>query len=374
MFFDKDRIRDSLTLDDIKKILINELGSNEPNKDNQGNLIFQTVCHAGEKHKLYYYEDSKQFHCYTDCGDSFDIFELVIRAKKHQGETFSFPKAVKYVARLTGKTFGTGFPSNQQNNEIITDWEWINKFEKKEKINIELPEYDERLLDVLLPYPHINWIEEGISYETQKKFEIGYYMREERIAIVHRDIKGRFIGLRGRATRQEDIDNGKKYMPVTINGKLLNHPTMMNFFGIDKTKEAIKRLKKAAIFEAEKSVLKCEDFYGENNFSVACCGSNVSTFQRDILLSLGVEEVFICLDKFRDKKPDETGEEYEEKIIDYQEKLLNIARMFSPYVRSYIIWDFEGLLDFKDSPVDKGKEVLEELMRNKIEVNTLGVE
>ena len=44
MYLDKDIILNSLTPDDIKKIVMS-LGSDEPKTDNSGNLIFQTICH-----------------------------------------------------------------------------------------------------------------------------------------------------------------------------------------------------------------------------------------------------------------------------------------------------------------------------------------
>ena len=57
---DKDLIKESLTLDDIRAIL-RDLGSEEPILDDKGNLIAQTICHHGSKFKLYYYPDSRMF-------------------------------------------------------------------------------------------------------------------------------------------------------------------------------------------------------------------------------------------------------------------------------------------------------------------------
>ncbi|WP_299831638.1 hypothetical protein [uncultured Metabacillus sp.] len=368
MRYDKDKLKESLTIEEIKLILYN-LGSKEPREDNQGNPMFQTVCHHGDSHKLYYYHDTKLFHCYTHCSESFNIFDLVMRNKK-----VSFPQAVRYVAETTNKTFGFGSVVKNNQEEIITDWDWISRLKKKEKKVIELPEYSEKVLDVLIKLPHEDWLSEGISYETQEKYEVGYYFRDERISIVHRDINNRFIGLRGRAMKQEDIDAGKKYMPLTIGNKLYNHQTMFNLFGLNHTQHAVKRLKKIMILEGEKSILKSEDIYGENNFTCAACSSQITNFHRDIILSLGVEEVFIGFDKFRARKENESEEKYEEMIKEYQENLLKFAKKFTPYVRTYILWDDFDLLEPKDSPIDKGKEILEQLMKTKYEINTSGVE
>jgi hypothetical protein len=358
---DKDKIKNSLTEEEIYKIL-KDLGSKDPLMGNQ----YQTVCHGGHKHKLFYYHETKQFHCYTDCSENMDIFEVTVRAKG-----ISFPQAVRYVAEFTGKTFGFSTMLNQMNDDIVDDWELINRYKKKDKIITELSEYDSKVMDVFLPYPHEEWLNEGISYQTQMKFDVSYYMREERIVIPHYDLNSRLVGIRGRSMKQEDIDSGKKYIPVTVENKLYNHQTMFNLYGLHKTKEAIKRLKKVAIFEGEKSVLKCEDYYGDNNFSVASCSSNITNFHRDILLSLDIEEVIICFDRIRDKEDYETDEKYEKVIEEYQKKLLKLARKFTPYVRTYIVYDDFELLYAKQSPVDKGKEVLEELMKCKYEINTI---
>jgi hypothetical protein len=294
-----------------------------------------------------------------------DIFEVVVRAKG-----ISFPQAVQYVAAITGKTFG--FSSILNNStDLVDDWDIINRYKKKEKIVTVLPEYNSNVMDVFLPYPHESWINDGISVKTMNEFEIGYYIREEKITIVHRDIDSRFIGLRGRAMKEEDIDNGRKYMPLSIGNQLYNHMTMMNLYGLHKTKNAVKKLKKIMFFEGEKSILKCQDYYGELNFTCAVCSSNISNFHRDIAVSLGVEEVFIAFDKFRAKEDNESEELYQKRFFDYQEKLIKYAQKFTPYCRVYVLWDTDNLLDYKDSPADKGKEVLEELMKNKFEINTI---
>jgi hypothetical protein len=82
---------------------------------------------------------------------------------------------------------------------------------------------------------------------------------------------------------------------------------------------------------------------------------------------MGVEEVFIAFDKYSEK-----DSENEERIHNYQEKLLKLAKKFTPFVKTYILWSDNDLLNYSDSPADKGKEVLIELMKNKYEIGTTG--
>jgi hypothetical protein len=200
-----------------------------------------------------------------------------------------------------------------------------------------------------------------------QKYEIGYYIKQDCITIPHRSVDNRLIGLRGRMLSEEMLNDGRKYMPLTVGNRMYNHQLMFSLYGLNHTKTAVKRLKKICIFESEKSVLKCEDYFGEDNFSVACCGSSISNYQRDAILDMGVEEVFIAFDKYSEK-----DSENEERIHNYQEKLLKLAKKFTPFVKTYILWSDNDLLNYSDSPADKGKEVLIELMKNKYEIGTTG--
>jgi hypothetical protein len=344
-------------------LILNDLGSTAPKKDNQGNPMFQTVCHGGKKHKLYYYADTYSFRCYTDCQESFDVYELVIKAKSENGETLTFPQAVQYIANLTGRIFTKNSAIERAESHIIDDWKWIEKYRKKEKPQIDLPIYNKTVLDVFLNLPHESWLNDGISINTMYKFGIGYYVKDDRITIPHYDTEGNLVGLRGRAMREEDIEAGRKYMPLIVENQLYNHPTMFNLYGLHKTRKAISRFQKVIIFESEKSVLKCEDYYGEDNFSVATAGGSISNFHRDLLLKCGVKEVIIAADK-------EFHEHESDEAYTYAEKMLKFARKFTPYVTTYIMWDELNLLSYKDSPCDKGKHILEQLMKCKYEIKT----
>lgn len=356
---DKDLLKNSLTLKEIEEIVV-ELGSSEPITNKQGQLQFKTICHGGDSHKLYYYDNTKMFCCYTGCQETFDIYTLIQKVKKLHGEHISFYESVKYVANRTNKEHLRVNPNTSLKTD---DWEWLAKFKRK-KVNPEIKIYDEKVLETFLPYPHESWLEEGISYETLVKFEVGYYIRDERITIPHRNIDGKLIGIRGRATRQEDIDNGKKYIPLTIGNTLYTFPTMMNLYGIHITKNAIKRYGKIGLFEGEKSVFKAHDFYGDDNWTVALGGSNVSKFQLKMMLDLGVKEVFLFPDKEFEKIETKRDEIFAKQILKH-------AHMLAPYFKVYLCWDKWGLLDIKDSPIDKGKEVFEYLLKNKIEIGSM---
>ena len=88
-------------------------------------------------------------------------------------------------------------------------------------------------------------------------------------------------------------------MPLRINNIMYAHPLSHNLYGLHLNLDNIKRAKRIIIFEAEKSVLLYDSFFGEDsNISVATCGNSLSLFQQDIIKEIcGVDEEIIAYDK-----------------------------------------------------------------------------
>lgn len=355
----KKSLKKDFTNEEIIKLL-SVLGSEEYKKSSENVLIFKTVCHHGDSYKLYYYSESKLFHCYTDCGDSFDVYELVRRSRN-----CTFYDAVDFINRTLGLRSQRAEGFVKAEPTFTDDWELFQKYSslKNRKDNIELHSYPPTLIDYYTKTYPLEWLDEGISPETMDKFNIRFDIANNKIIIPQYSCTGQLIGIRGRALDPEDIDQKKKYSPCIIERTLLNHPIQYSLYGFYQNQETIRKVKKIVVFEAEKSVLKCDSFYGKNNFTVAVCGSHISTYQRNAILSLGVKEVMIAFDKeYQDVNSQESFE--------YAEKILNIAYGFCPYVTTYVLWDVENLIGYKDSPADRGQKILELLMKRKYEVKT----
>lgn len=110
-----------LELEQIYDLL--ELWGGEPEYVKTG-IISQTICHnpPGEgSRKLYYYENSKLFKCYTDCVDSsFDIFDLCIRVKKIQEhEDWTAYQAANFIINYFGLSFEESTTPNSKLWEVF---------------------------------------------------------------------------------------------------------------------------------------------------------------------------------------------------------------------------------------------------------------
>ena len=365
LVFDKQEIRDSLSLEDIQSLL--EEWGGEPEKCPTG-LIARTICHNGlndeASRKLYYYENTGLFRCYTGCEEPvFDIFQLCIKVMNLQHNVvFDLNDAVRWIA----KHFSLAGREENSPVEGLDDWRILANYSRIKDIqatslNIILEEYDKSIL------PRFNydvkitpWLNEGISQEVLNKARIGFYPGGDQITIPHFDKDGRFIGLRGRTVVQEDAERFGKYRPIKVNNQLYNHPLGLNLYNFNNARCNIPKFKTAVIFEGEKSVLKAQTYFGfDNDIYVACCGSSISSYQIQLLTDAGAQEIVIAFDRqFQNYGDDEY------RIL--VNKLKRIQMKYKNYVKISYILDKRKLTGYKDSPIDCGKDIFLQLFKERI--------
>lgn len=351
----KDKIKNDLSIDDVNNVIFSLSG--EYGKQYSSALICRTICHCGHSHKLYYYDNTKLFRCYTQCNDTFDIFELV--QKVNGGELYD---AVNYVINCLNIKIEMNKKKNgfliQQEKE--NEWDVFNIISSnKSRHKLEVKEFDDAILSRLPFVPSLNWVKENISVDTQKRFGIRYNPSDQSMLIPHYSIDGKLIGIRERVLVEEDEPLGK-YKPATINGIMYNHPLSNSLYGLYENKDNIKRMRKVIIAESEKSVMMMETLFGrEANIMVATCGWNLHENQVNQLLELGIDEMIICYDKqFK-----EIGDDEFKALTN---KLEMINEKYSPRVNVSFVFDKFGKLDYKNSPIDKDKDTFQFLINNRI--------
>ena len=363
--YDKHEIRKNLSQNDIFELLT-EWGG-EPSFESWG-ILSTTICHnpPGEgSRKLYYYTNTDLFTCYTGGCDehSFDIFQLFQKIARIQwNKEYDLNEAVRYIAIK----FGLSGYIDLDEKDSLTDWKTFDVYDRINNLEIkdyhvELKPYDINILLNLNYQVKIKpWLDEGINQEAMKNALIGYFPPTGQITIPHFDINGQFVGLRGRTLVKEDAERYGKYRPMVIGGKQYNHPLGMNLYNLNNSKKNIHQIGLAICFESEKSCLKYQTYFGlENDISVACCGSNISIYQVQLLLDCGCTELVIAFDRQWEEK---NNEEYKhwiknlEKLNDRYKNNLNIS----------IIYDRNMLTGYKDSPIDDGKEIFLKLFKERV--------
>lgn len=361
--YNKDEIKNSLTIEQVNE-LVAELGG-EPQIQGSA-IIARTICHGGDSRKLYYYDNTKLFTCYTGCAErSFDIFQLVVKVKSRETDTeVELPRAIEYVAQYFGFTPAErdieGFSST------LEDWQKLNNYDRINNINqetqrVELKTYDDTIL-LNLPKPIIQpWIDEGITQEVMSHRNICYDPKNCGIVIPHYDIDGKLIGIRERTLIKENEVNGK-YRPALLNRQLYNHPLSFNLYNLNNSKDNIARMKKAFVFESEKSCMQYASMFGEeNDISVAICGSSFIQYQAWLLINLGVQEIIVGLDKqFK-----ELGDKEHQKLV---RNLTQIHKKYGKFVKISYLFDKENIIGYKDSPTDRGKDKFLTLFKNRVDL------
>ena len=338
---------------DTQKIiqLMEKLGADDY-IEKEGYIIFPTICHnedASEASmKLYYYENSHIFQCYTDEG-SMSIFQFLKNYYETRSYDYDWYQDI-YQVILDCSNFNPNLSFAPKKYKSIRDIYSTPK-------HIFLPTYPNGIIDCFTKFYPSEWLNDGITKQSMDKFNIRYSVTQNKIIIPHYNVDGQLVGIRGRALNEWEVENVGKYMPVQIEGKWYSHPLSLNLYGLNKTKENIKRTGICFLVEAEKSVLQMEgwDFA---NCSAAVCGSQFNKHALKVLMTAArPKEIVICFDKEEKKGSEE-----------YFNKLYSIGKKYQNYADFSFIYDRENLLEMKDSPTDKGAETFWKLYKRRVRI------
>ena len=340
-------IKAQITDDDIIAIM-DSMGIPLVSANNQY-MVFPSCCHHADwehhRPKLWFYTDSQRFHCWV-CQFDADIFGMV---QKVHGCTF--PQAVDYICHTL----------NINATEVVQDdmrdpWQrdlrrWLPNADIDEPA--ELTAYDPAILSAFDHLYPTEWLEYGITRDSMDKFGIGWYARQACISIPVVQ-NGQLVGVRGRYTRQQDVDKGK-YRPIAmLDGQVLKFSTNQCLYGLDQNKSAIEKCRQVLLFESEKSILKADSWHIHN--ALAVFGSNISKRHIEMLLELGVNDVVLCMDSDYRQVGDD----------DFQffvAKMRKLAGKLTPYFSTSIVYNNQGYDAYKcnimDLPYDKAMKLYE---------------
>lgn len=212
---------------------------------------------------------------------------------------------------------------------------------------------DEKVLHYFGRYGNPMFYEDGINYETQWEFELGFDLMYHMITIPIRDEIGTLCGIKGRLYKEFIDSNESKYFYI--------QPCAKNsiLYGLHKTKEYIKEKNEVIVVEGEKAVMQLWTMGIRN--AVAIGGHQLSRVQIQKLTHLNVP-IVIAYDEGveigKDGKVDKSFYRNEfNKFLDKQ--------------TVYCIYDrTKKILDEKESPSDNPDKW--ELLYNKYKIKVRG--
>lgn len=350
MIINANDLIDVLNEDDVIK-LMRELGSEDFKEFGEG-YIFRSICHDSDSYKLHYYTQSKKFYCFR-CAKQMSVYNLIMKVNGCEfKDAFRLLKSIVngYNRTITG--FGVNIRKQTSLDKIIAE---------------PLPQVKKKYLyEIFKNEPIKEWEKDNINYKATEKFKIRKDDVKNRIIIPHFNINDELIGIRVRHLNPIDVENKGKYIPLFYDGIGYNFPISQNLYGLNISKDNIKKYKKCIVVESEKSCMVYETYFPNNNICVAICGSNFSNTQKKILLDLcpDIEEIVISLDRQYQYETDEDAVQWKNKIHKMAENLL-------PYCKVSYIWDSDKdrLLGYKDSPLDINKNTFLKLIETRITIN-----
>jgi DNA primase len=246
------------------------------------------------------------------------------------------PKAKRWICEKLGYAeFLNGSHTPLPTNDHL---KWLREVKKqrKKKRNLENVEnqiYEDEVLNQFIMLPHKSYIDEGIEYQTQVEFQIGYDIKSQRIIFPIHNSFGEIVSVKGRTIFEnyEELDIYKFLYLINFNKMIELYNWHRALFYILESKEVI-------IYEAEKTCWLSSQ-YGFRN-CVAISGDDLSEWQVNMIKGLGNEiSTVIALDK--------------DKSIDAVKKQ---GVKFGKTRNVYALWDNVGLFKDKDSPTDLGEE------------------
>lgn len=252
----------------------------------------------------------------------------------------SFPKAIKQICEWVGLDYYHNFEEDLPKSMLILK-ELIamqNEGEEHEDDRPIVP-ISEAILGYYKPYVNQIFADDGISYETQQEFEIGFDELTNRITIPIRDEIGTLVGVKGRYFGKPPEGELKYlYLEPCARNRIL--------YGLYKTEPYIKNEGLVYVGEAEKSVMQMWNMDVCN--CVATGGKKVSQNQIEILTRLCVDICFVF-----------------DKDVQLSE-LMVLANRFVDGVSVYAVVDDKGILNEKEAPTDnpeKFKALIENCVR-----------
>ena len=277
------------------------------------------------------------FHCFG-CGKFGNIYTWLMLT-----EHLSFDQAVQKVADLTHSNI-----SSYTESESMHFYKQLNrlaKIDKRVPINRKILDIEKDYRQKFIDEVPQEWLSEGISELIMKKYEIRIDPNSNRIVYPVFDSDFQLIGVKGR-TRFKNYKDLKimKYMNYQSLGGRLDY-----FQGMKQAEPYVKETDEIIILEGIKSVMKL-DGWGYHN-AVSAETSSINEYQVELLVKMHVKNVVIAFDK--DIKLD---------------KILACTYLLRKFTNCYVVIDKWKMLNDKDSPCDRGKDVWDKLYERRMRI------
>lgn len=279
------------------------------------------------------YTDTLRWTCYTR-NESGNIFTLVM-ITKHK----NFPESIKYIAKVIGIT---------ENNITKVKYPFSGFYKKLEKATSYYGKDYIYSDNILKKYNGVSqkFFEDGVAFDIQNKFEVAFSHEDDSIAIPIRNLYGQLIGVKMR-NNNPNCEHDKRFWSA------YSYSKTRVVYGLWQNYQHIISKNTVIIFESEKAVMQAASC--GINIAVGIGGHDISKYQVRLLKGLMIKKIILAFDEGLD--------EYE--IIDQCKKFISANKIYNAQI--YYIYDAKNVIlkrNSKDSPIDHGKTVFQNLLHN----------
>mgnify|MGYP004529657449 FL=1 len=292
--------------------------------------------HVDKTPSLFITPSRNAFYCQS-CHQGGNILTWLIKM-----EHLSFKEAAEKICQLSGKDI-----SKMQICESLRYYKSLKRMkEDEEPKTIKRDILPEQSIEKYSDEIPQEWLDEGISADIMKKFQIRVDRSANRIVYPVRDKNFNLIGFKGRTRFQNYKSlNVQKYMNYTKIG------TIDFFAGMKESHDYIKEKNEIIIFEGLKSVMKLWS-WGKQFNAVSSETSVLNMEQIKIILEMGIKNVVIAYDN-------------DVYIGEIRKKMQFLKR----FVNVFAVIDSKKILSGeKMAPVDDGEKIWNELYEGRIKI------
>lgn len=266
-----------------------------------------------------------------------NLYTLVMKSEK-----LSFPAALKYIAdRLSLK-------KNQFNRKIKYPFGGFYKGLMKEITEPEysMITYNDSVLEEYADKYNTMFFKDGINFQTQKYFNVGFDLESLRITVPEYTLDGKLCGIMGRLNDSKCAKD-ERWLPIIPCSRSLT------LYGYHYNYEKIQQKNIVVVGESEKFVQQLHSM--GSYIGLATCGCDVSSIQAKHLKSLMTSKIILAYDEGLD----------EDQVRSQAENLVLNNAVFHNRV-GYIYDKNNNILPkgSKASPSDLGKVAFMELIKN----------
>lgn len=284
--------------------------------------------------------NSLRYYCFSHVNFFGNIYTLVMDKKNLQ-----FKECLEWIAKVLKLDIDNSFNTTKIRLPFKGFFKQLSKYQT-EPPELTLPKYDNSILEPYNNKFNTMFFKDGINYQTQQYFNIGYDVISNRITIPEYDISGNLVGIMGRLN-DCNCNYGERWLPLISckRGYLL--------YGFHLNYKYIQEQNIVFIGESEKFVMQLHSMGIHTGLALGT--NHISKVQEQYLKELRSKRIILCFDE---------GVK-EEDIRDEISKLKSNNLLYTNSV-GYIYDKDNDILtaDSKDSPTDLGKEKFAELLKN----------